>query len=99
MFEPCLSPVRASTFFRSIRSSRGVVHAYVPILGRPGRSGAQLPNKAISSVLHHLRFGPILMNQDDSKQCEHLLSQQNSASYLALGALNLTSISLRSPRW
>ena len=37
------------------------------------------------------------MNQDDSKQCEHLLSQQNEASYSALAPLNLHSISLRSP--
>ena len=37
------------------------------------------------------------MNQDDSKQCEHLLSQQNDASYSALAPLNLHSISLRSP--
>ena len=33
------------------------------------------------------------MNQDDSKQCEHLLSEKNDASYSALAPLNLHSIS------
>jgi hypothetical protein len=47
-------------------------NAYIcPILGRPGGSGAQLPNKSISVVC---TIEPILMNQDDSQQCEHLLS-------------------------
>ena len=37
-----------------IRSLRRLVHTYVPILGRPDRSGAMLPIMAISRALHHL---------------------------------------------
>ena len=70
-----------------IRSLRRLVHTYVPILGRPGRSGAMLRIMAIISCF--APFEPIFMNQDDSKQCEHLLSQQNEASYSALAPLNL----------
>ena len=39
---------------------------------------AHLPNMAI--LVHTPPFEPILMNQDDSKQWEHLLSQENGPS-------------------
>ena len=48
MFEYCLWAMLLAIFFREIRPSRRLVHTYVPILGRPGRSGAQLPIMAIS---------------------------------------------------
>ena len=41
-------------------------------------------------------FEPISTNQDDSKHCEHLQSQENDASYSNLGPLHLASISIRS---
>ena len=73
----------------------------VPILGRPanvlvGRApGCLICNKAISSVLHHLSpFQRIKMIP--SSEWEHLLSQENCASYPHQVPLNLNSISLRS---
>jgi hypothetical protein len=60
------------------------------------RFGPSLGTGALVAILGNIwcsaPFEPILMNQDDSKQCEHLLSQQNNASYSALDALNLHSI-------
>ena len=38
-----------------------------------------MPNMA--GLVRTPPYEPILMNQDDSKQCEHLLSQENDPSY------------------
>ena len=94
MFEPCLSSIPPYTFFRSIRSSRGLVHAYVRDLGHPWVQGPYLPYKAILVLTSP--FEAISMPQDDSKQCEHLLSQEKDPSWSNLAPLNLHSISLRS---
>ena len=53
-----------------------------------------LPNKAI--LVRMPPCEPISMNQDDSKQWEHLLSQENDPSWPDFELLNLHSISLRS---
>ena len=39
---------------------------------------AQMPNMA--GLVRTPPFEPISMNQDDSKQCEHLLCQENDPS-------------------
>ena len=46
-----------------------------------------LPNKAI--LVRMPPCEPISMNQDDSKQWEHLLSQENDPSWSHLAPLNL----------
>ena len=64
----------------------------IPAIGRFGPP--YLPNKAI--LVGAPPFAPISMPQDDSKQWEHLLSQENGPSWLDFSLVNLNSISLRS---
>ena len=51
----------------------------------PTRSGSSLGTGAIpayyGNILCLAPFEPISMNQDDSKQWEHLLSQENGPSW------------------
>ena len=54
MFEYCSWAMLLYTFFRSIRSSRGLVYTYVRDLGHPWLQGPQLPDKAISRISHHM---------------------------------------------
>ena len=53
-----------------------------------------LPNMAV--LVGTPPIEPMLMNQYDSKQWEHLLSQENDSSWSDLALLNLHSISFRS---
>ena len=50
MFEPCLWAALLAIFFRTNRSSRRLVHAYVRDLGHPWVQGPYLPYKAIYDV-------------------------------------------------
>ena len=60
-----------------------------------GRFGPPyLPDKAI--LVRTPPCEPISMNQDDSKQWEHLLSQENDPNWSYIASLNLDSICLRS---
>ena len=64
----------------------------IPAVGRYGP--LDLPIMAI--LVGAPPCEPISTSQDDSKQWEHLLSQENNPSWSGLALLNLRSISLRS---
>ena len=66
----------------------------IPAIGRVGP--LYLPNKAI--LVRTPPCEPISMPQDDSKQWEHLLSQESDPSWADFELLNLQSISLQSRR-
>ena len=66
--------------------------SYIPAMGRYGP--LYLPNMAI--LVSAPPCEPISMPQDDSKQWEHLLSQENDPSWPDLALINLHSISRRS---